>query len=424
MARSKTWYRGQTTVSFRPVHDANEKGVMKKKVAVLGAGSAGLLTAAHLCTWLDDSWEIISVYNPKKPILGIGESTNGGVISVLERATNFSLAYPDDLAALDATIKYGSRFANWRKEGWVNPLLSGNVAIHFNNRRLKDFVFERLTKLWPGQFSVLEADVRNIQNYADHVTVGTDQGLHDFDFVVDCMGTPGTFDGYTMSDCTLMDRCLVHTVERYDYEPFTDHIATRDGWMFGVPLKGYKTYGYLYSQAFTEPRAAEEEMMRLLGADKREPGTYDAQYEFRCYYANELISGRVCKNGNRALFFEPLLANSMFLYVYASRLIYDYIANAQDAARCNGLFVKAVQEMEDVISYYYRGGSTFQTDVWRASAERAQARLARRPQLSEYLGRLRELKRRGLMHAGPSYAFSPHTWQIVDAAMGYRSFEP
>ena len=77
----------------------------------------------------------------------------------------------------------------------------------------------------------------------------------------------------------------------------------------------------------------------------------------------------------------------MFLYIYAARLIYDYIAGTQDAneaaARCNGLFVKAVQEMEDVISYYYQGGSTFETDVWRAAAERASARLARRTQFAD-----------------------------------------
>ena len=180
-----------------------EKAPVKRKIAVVGTGSAGLLTLAHLCTWLDDSWQVVSVYDPKKPILGIGESTNGGFIHALEHAANFSLAYPDDLAALDATIKYGSKFANWRKHGWVNPLLSGNIAIHFNNRRLQDFMFGRLSEIWPRQFSVLEADVREIRNYADHVTLSTDKGLHDFDYVVDCMGTPAAFDGYTLSDCTL-----------------------------------------------------------------------------------------------------------------------------------------------------------------------------------------------------------------------------
>ena len=200
----------------------------QKRIAVIGTGSAGLLTAAHLTTWLDDSWQVSVVHNPEKPILGIGESTNGGFISVLERATNFSLAYPADLDALDATIKYGSKFTSWRKHGWVNPLLSGNIAIHFNNRRLRNFVVERLTALWPRQFSVLEADVQEVQNYADHVTLRTDRGLQDFDYVVDCMGTPASFDNYTLSDCTLMDaaRSIPSTTTSTSRSPTTSRPAT------------------------------------------------------------------------------------------------------------------------------------------------------------------------------------------------------
>ena len=113
----------------------------------------------------------------------------------------------------------------------------------------------------------------------------------------------------------------------------------------------------------------------------------------------------------------------MFLYVYAARLIYDYVAGGQNASHCNGLFVKAVQEMEDVISYYYKGGSNFETEIWRAAAGRASARLERRTQFSEYLSKVRELKSHGLMQAAPGYAFSPHTWQIVDEQMGYHTFD-
>jgi hypothetical protein len=399
------------------------RAFMKRKIAVIGAGSAGVLSAAHLCTWLDDQWEVFAIFDPKKKILGIGESTNGAFISVLERGANFSLAHPEDLAALDATIKYGSKFKNWRERDWVNPLLSGNIAIHFNNRTFKDFIFERLRKLWPNQFRILEGDVTDVQNYADRVSLRVDGRLHDFDYVVDCTGTPQTFDGYTMSDCTLLDRCRVHVVEKYDYEPFTDHVATRDGWMFGVPLKDYKCFGYLYSSAFTDAPSAEAEMMRLLGVPALESKAYDKHYAFRCYYANELVSGRVCKNGNKALFFEPLLANSMFLYIFALRLIYDYVVGGQDAGRCNTRFVKSVQEMEDVISYYYQGGSNHETEFWKAASTGARARLAKRAEFSQYLEKLRELKQRGSLHAGPSYAFSPHTWQLVDAALGYQSLD-
>lgn len=393
-----------------------------RTIAIVGAGSAGLLTAAHLCTWLDNSWQVCVVHNPKKKILGIGESTNGAFISVLERATNFSIAYDEDMAALDATIKYGSKFVGWRAHSWINPLLSGNVAIHFNNRRFKDFVFKRLADNWKQQFSVLEADVHNIQNYADHVTLVTDQGDRDFDYVVDCMGTPSNFDFYTLSDCTLIDRCRIHSLDGDNFEPFTDHIATQGGWMFGVPLKGRKTYGYMYSSQFTSDDQAEEDLRKVLGVSSLQSAEYDEKYAFRCYYANEMISGRVAKNGNKALFFEPLLANSMFLYIYAARIIYDQFVLGQDVNRCNGLFSKAVREMEDVISYYYRGGSTFESQFWKAAASSAKTRFERRAEFREYMNKLAALKRKGTMYGGPPYAFSPHTWQIVDAQMGYDSF--
>lgn len=394
-----------------------------RKIAIVGAGSAGLLTAAHLCTWLDKSWQVWAVHNPRKKILGIGESTNGAFINALERGTNFSVAQRDDMAALEATIKYGSKFVNWRSQSWVNPLLSGNIAIHFNNRRFKDFVFQRLSQLWHEQFQVLEADVQQIQDYPDHVSLVTDAGVHDFDYVVDCMGTPTTFENYTMSDCTLVDRCRIHTVEKYDYEPFTDHIATQHGWMFGVPLQGRKTYGYMYSHKLTSDEQVENDLKQTLGVSKLDAGEYDQQYAFRCYYANQLISGRVAKNGNKALFFEPLLANSMFLYVYAARIIYDHFVLAQDVGRCNGLFSRAVREMEDVISYYYKGGSVFDSEFWRAASTAAQARMAQRGEFRDYCAKLAGLKEKGVMYSGPPYAFSPHTWHIVDAQMGYRSFE-
>jgi hypothetical protein len=118
-----------------------------------------------------------------------------------------------------------------------------------------------------------------------------------------------------------------------------------------------------------------------------------------------------------------LLANSMFLYVHAARLIYDHFVSGHDVKRSNLLFTRAVHEMEDVISYYYKGGSVFDSEFWRASAENANRRLSARPEFAEYCRKLAALKRQALMYSGPPYAFSPHTWSLVDEQMGYRSFE-
>lgn len=391
-------------------------GVKKKrKFAVVGAGSAGLLTLVHFCTWLDTDWEIYCIHNPAKQILGIGESTNGEFVALLERGTHFCLGSQEDLDALDATLKFGSKFMDWRENSWINPLLDGNTAIHFNNFRLKEFVFKRLEKLWPKQFRIIEGDVKGMISHPDRVTVTIDNEEHEFDYVVDCMGFPASFDDYVLSDCSPVNRCQIHSITDYAYEPFTDHLAHENGWMFGVPLKTRKTFGYLYNDQITPKEEAVQDMMRILGVDKIE----DREYVFKCYYARHIAEGRICKNGNKALFFEPLIANSIFIYIYTARLIWDYVNMETDAATTDAKFIKAVQEMEDAISYYYQGGSTHSSKFWDYATTHTQARLAKRQEFKDIMSTYRNLKDRGILQTAPVYALKPLTWEIVDEQMGY-----
>ncbi len=388
---------------------------MKKKLGVIGAGSAGLLSLVHFCTWLDTDWEVYSIYDPKKPILGIGESTNGGFVGLLERGTHFSIGHPQDMDALDATLKFGSKFVNWREESWINPLLDGNSAIHFNNYRLKNFVFERLAKLWPNQFNVLEGEVTNIDNNPYRVVVTVDGKEHKFDYIIDCTGYPSSFDGYVISDCSPVNRCQIHSIKEYDFEPFTDHIAMKHGWMFGVPLRDRKTFGYLYNDKITPKEEALEDMKEQLGVDELD----NKEYVFQCYYTKKLIEGRVCKNGNKALFFEPLVANSIFVYIYAARCFWDYMMNSMTQDESNARFTKAVQEMEDVISYYYQGGSIYESAFWDYAAPYTRNRLKKRKEFQDIMNTYRDCKKRGVLNTAPTYALAPITWEIVDKHTGY-----
>lgn len=393
---------------------------MKKKLAVLGAGSAGLLTLVHFCTWLNTDWEIYSVHNPAKNILGIGESTNGGFVGLLERGTHFSLARPEDMDALDATSKLGSKFVNWREHSWINPLLDGNTAVHFNNFRLKTFVFERLQKLWPRQFRIIEGDVKGMQNASNHVVVNIDDKDHKFDYVIDCMGFPDSFDKYVLSDCSPVNRCQIHSITDFEYEPYTDHIAHENGWMFGVPLKSRKTFGYLYNDKITSKENAIEDMKRVLDVGEID----DKEYVLRSYYARELVEGRICKNGNKALFFEPLIANSIFIYIYTARLFWDHMMEGTDIPTTNAKFVKAVQEMEDTISYYYQGGSVFESPFWEHASRHTRDRLRKRREFKDLMNNYRKLKNRGILQTGPTAAFTPLTWEIIDEQLGYGYITP
>ena len=391
---------------------------MKRKLGVIGAGSAGLLTLVHFTTWLDNSWEVYSIHNPAKKILGIGESTNGEFVGLLERGTHFCMHR--DLHELDATLKFGSKFTNWREHSWLNPLLDGNIAIHFNNFKLKDFVYKRLAQIWPKQFRLLEGDVKELKNCPHKVAVVMDDGVHDFDYVIDCMGFPTDYEGYAYSDCSPVNRCLIHSVPGETPDRYTDHIATPHGWMFGVPLMNRKTYGYMFNDKITPKEEAQKDMMRIL--EVPELATQEKEqkeYIFRCYYAKKMIEGRIAKNGNKALFFEPLIANSIFQYIHACRLFYDHIINGMPKDDCNRAFVQSVNEMEDVISYYYQGGTIFDSEFWRYAKQSSKERLSRRPEFDQMMETYRNFKANGVLHQARTYGFSPLTWELVDAQMGY-----
>ncbi len=392
---------------------------------MIGVGTAGILSLTHFCTWLDSSWEVFSIYDPSKPILGIGESTNGGFASLLQRGLHFSLGNKDDLDALDATLKFGSHFIDWRKEAFHNPLLDGDVAIHFNNFYLKDYAFERLAKIWPKQFRFLEGEVQKLSNRPDKVTVTLDGEDHDFDYLVDCTGFPKSFDGYTLSDCSTVTRCLVHSIEGYDGKQFTDHIAHEHGWMFGVPLQSRKTYGYLYNHKLTDKETAAADMMRLLNVDDLDDDAETGkqickEYPFTSYYANDLVEGRICKNGNRAMFFEPLVANSIFIYIAAVQLFFDHIVGRLDRANTNLQFRLAVQQLEDTISFYYHGGSIYDTPFWRDARQATASRLRRRQHFHQIMRIYRAKKVQGTLYTAPSYAFAAQSWELIDERLNFN----
>lgn len=390
----------------------------RKRLGVIGVGSAGVLSLIHFCTWLGNEWDVVSIHNPDKPILGIGESTNGGFVGLLEKGTHFALGNKEDLKELDATLKFGSRFKNWREQSWLNPLLDGNTAVHFNSFNFQEFAYRRLKKHWPDTFSVIEGDVKSVENYPHKVTVVMDGSTEDFDYVVDAMGYPGDLSTYVRSECTPINRCLIHNIKDFDLEYETDHIATKNGWMFGVPLISRKTYGYLFNDNITTVEDAKKDMCEILGVDEVE----GKEYLFKCYYTENMIQGRVCKCGNKALFFEPLVANSIFLYILGVRMFFDHITQNISAAELNRQYSEAIQEMEDVISYYYKGGSIYQSEFWDYATKMTKERLDKRERFKQLCAHYGQLKSKGALYYGPTYAFAPLTWEIVDEQLGYNSF--
>jgi hypothetical protein len=340
---------------------------MKNKIAILGAGTAGIQAVCHLIYYLKD-YEITLVHNPEIKSLGIGESTNPTFIKALEIGLDCPIFDILKNNKLDATLKIGTFYKKWRKNNFVNPLISGAIAIHFNTFKLYDFAISRLNKIWKNKFKQIFGNIDSMINEKDYVEINVNNKKYIFDYVMDCRGFPKSFEGYNIIN-NPTNHCLVYNEEKNYINSdsveniSTGHIATKDGWMFTIPLTTRKSYGYLFNDKITSVKDAKKNF-------KKELNILNKNFElkefiFKSYYSNFLIENRVIKNGNSAVFFEPMFANSLWLYDYINRLSFDRIIHNEEISVTNNKFIKTAKEVEDMICYMYHGGSLYNTNFWK-----------------------------------------------------------
>lgn len=337
-----------------------------RKIAVIGSGTAGILSICHMLTYLTDC-VIYSINDPKIPSVGIGESTNPVFWHTLVKCLELKEKVLFDSGDLDATVKYGTLYKDWREEDFLNPFfgVGDHYAIHFNAYKLKDFVFNILRKKYNVRFIEIEGNVNSIEQSINSVNVNINNQSHIFEYVIDCRGFPKDKDkDYTILPMFL-NRGFVHNVEgnfSFDHWGYTLHQATKDGWMFGVPLRNRISYGYLFNDQITNEVDAKENFSNILGVSVN--SLDKIEFKFNSYYTKKLIDGRIIKNGNASVFFEPMFANSLWLYDNNNKLIYDYIVGNTNEDYSNYQFYIKIKTIRDLICFYYKGGSKFDGPFW------------------------------------------------------------
>ena len=117
------------------------------KIAILGAGSAGILTTGCILKDFKNRGivcEVTHIYDTNKPILGVGESTTSEVTFAIGQAFDFIFA--TEAKELNSTTKYGTQYIDWREKDIIFPFQSGYHAIHFDARDFAKMGLERLPK--------------------------------------------------------------------------------------------------------------------------------------------------------------------------------------------------------------------------------------------------------------------------------------
>ena len=376
----------------------------KKSIAVVGVGTAGLQALCHLCTWFDNNWKIISIYDPSIPPLKIGESTNSPFVDALFLGTGFNAH--DHLKEIQATFKIGTLFKNWRTHDFMAPIWGGSFALHIDSFKMKDFVLPRLKEQWKSKIEFVEKRIDNLKNLP-------------YDYIVDCRGFPKNYSDYIQPEEMLLNHALIHNIKKPGKWNYTGHRATRNGWMFEIPLQKRQSYGYMYCDKITSTREAKKDFAKEIKVPIDQLD--NIEHSFSSYYAKKVFDGRIFKNGNRAVFFEPLSANSLFVYDHINKLIIERLQlKCIDDQTANNRFKIKLEAIRDLIYYYYHGGSIYKTKFWDKASRLASKGLSKSKGFREFKTNYYHYETLGTPYVTPAWGINSSILKIIDKQMGYN----
>lgn len=387
-------------------------------IAVLGTGTAGLISCCHLLAWLPSDYTVTLIYDPNIPTLGIGESTSTQIPYSLYYGAGFHILDKD--LYLDSTVKHGVKYVNWRDKEIFTKIPSPYHAIHFNNFKLKEFCLQNFYIKWPNKFNEIQGTVNGLKNSKDQVEVLIDDKIYNFDYVVDCSGYPDSYDDYEIIDTIPVNHCLVHTIEKPGDWNYTYHVAHKHGWMFGIPLQTRQGWGYLYNDKITSKDDALENLQELFPTDNL---NQLREFSFTNYRANKFIDGRIVKNGNKCLFYEPIEALSGWFYDLVIRSFCDVaVTKKLDQDGMNAKLQLIAQDYELFICYMYHGGSIFNTHFWHETQNKCRNKLFSNQRFLRNIEFLKQIKPEHYTNNSTVYPFSYDVWKMIDKEFNYNYF--
>jgi len=395
-----------------------------KSIAIIGVGSGGILSICHMLSYLPPGVKVFSIYDPKVPSVGIGESTGPVFWATMELCLGVTFDEILNSGEIDATKKYGTLYKNWREKDFLNPLFGNeefeSLAIHFNTFKIKDYTFNILRKKYQERFGEIQGNVLDIQNKEECVVLNIDGTDHTFDYVIDCRGFTKNFDDYVVLPMPL-NHCLVHNIasnEGIDWN-YTIHQATENGWMFGVPLTNRLSYGYLFNDTITQSSEAKKDFSKIIGVNIDDMDK--TEFKFNSYYIKKVIDNRVMKNGNLAFFLEPMFANSLWMYDYINRLIIDRIKFKVNQDDLNYIFQSKSKQIHDTICYNYQGGSLYNSDFWKHTTNYSKKKVDESLFFLELKEKFKFMKDNNC-EVGFNFPFGPKNLKIMDKNFGYNTW--
>ena len=349
-----------------------------KKVAIIGGGSAGWMTAAALSNALQGSCEITLIESEEIGTIGVGEAT---IPPVKYFNAQLGIEEAEFMRETNATFKLGIEFIDWAQRGqsyfhpfgvygaefdqtpfyqyWMREALAGNTSKNI----------EEFSMAWAasakGKFQHPEKDKRKIQStfdYAYHFdanlyarylrtfsqkrgvkrlegkvdnvslvpengfikSVSMDDGrIIDADLFVDCTGFYGVLieqsleTGYEdWSHWLPCNRAVAVPCESASQHllPYTKSSANTAGWRWRIPLQHRVGNGVVYCSEYMKSDAAEELLLKNIDGAPLQEARH---LRFVTGRRKKFWNKNCVAIGLSAGFMEPLESTSLHLIQYA-----------------------------------------------------------------------------------------------------------
>jgi len=374
-----------------------------KRIAIVGAGTAGWLAANHLGSELstDSEIEITVIESKDVPTIGVGEGTVPYIMNGLKR---FGISEAELLTSCDATFKQGIKFVNWLSSDahgdnhyyhafdapypggfdispyWVNhggkrPFddigiqariaefglapkrkSSGEYvgdlayAYHFDAAKFAQLLANNAKKRFgvKHQMATITSTKKDKTGNITHLVTKNNEELA-FDFYVDCSGFSSVLieqafnvPFISKSDELLTDTVLVQQMPLADDEsinPYTTATAHKAGWIWDIPLTSRRGTGFVYSSRYMSDEEALQLYTDYLGVDKANISPRKLSMELG--YRETFWIKNCVPLGLAQGFLEPLEATSILLSDFSAELL------AKN-------FPRDLTDMDTVAPYYNR----------------------------------------------------------------------
>ena len=323
----------------------------KKKIAIIGAGNAGCITALHFYFHGRDKFEIEIYHSPEKhPIERVGQGTTIPPAAIISSV--FSSDWYNN--EIGSTFKSGILYEGWgkSKDEFFHAFPMTNMAMHYIPQKLSNLV------LTCGLFKVKEQTIDDPEKEIDS------------DWIIDCRGRHNRDQNNYEPLINPLNSCLLYRKDGKDVGlDLTRTVATPNGWTFVIPNSDSVSYGYLYNDTITSTQAARDdfiERFNLPETDYSNLTTNIDKISFDNYVAKDIFVGeRTILNGNRYSFLEPLEATSTRFYQSVCRFVWDYMQGNRTKIESNYNIKRLVKQLETFILWHYQFGSKYDTPFWK-----------------------------------------------------------